>query len=232
MLNAILPSKANPNDRARRKTLEQEANFEDLKSIGLKAGVLAVMAGIALYPKISAEADVVERELRAKKDKKDIFGSGRSGRDDRDRDRGGRSDGGRDRRSESCGERRFEREERGYRDGGRRDDGRRRDGGYRESERGGYRGPSFREERRDTRPIMRVDEYDIRKGQGYSTRREFVDDRRRVESGYRERERETDRQMEDGSVKSGGSSRTQEWVEGGFQYLSANDYTPRDRRRW
>ena len=44
--------------------------------------------------------------------------------------------------------------------------------------------------------------------------------------------RERERRMEEGSMRSGGSSRTQQWVEGNCEYLSAKDYPERDRSRW
>lgn len=159
--------------------------------MGLKAGVLAVMAGIALYPKISAEADVIEREQRMKNERKEIFKRRDRDKADRDARASGRRGGGSDRGT--------------YRDSGRRDGGRR---------------------ERDDRAIMRVDEYDMRKGEGY--RRMSEGDNRRRGSLYRDR----DYRLEEGSVRSGGSNRTQDWVEGGYEYLNENDYRERDRRRW
>lgn len=147
--------------------------------MGLKAGVLALMAGLALYPKISAEAEVVEREMRMKRERKDVFR-----RENRERERERARSSGRGRREDR------ERERYGDRERDR----------YREGERGG-----------DGRKVMRVDEYDIRRGEGY-------------------REREAPRER--GSGRSSGRSRTQDWVEGGYEYLNANDYQERDRRRW
>lgn len=65
--------------------------------------------------------------------------------------------------------------------------------------------------RRDGGKVMRLDEYNVRTREGY---------------------RERDRPREQGSARSSGSSRTQQWVEGGYEYLNANDYQERDRRRW
>jgi hypothetical protein len=44
------PSKAHPDHRAKRKEIEREHPHFNTKELGLKAGVLALLAGIALFP--------------------------------------------------------------------------------------------------------------------------------------------------------------------------------------
>jgi hypothetical protein len=51
------PSHAHPLHRAQRKAIEKEHPHFDLKELGLKAGVLAILAAIACYPRIKAEHD-------------------------------------------------------------------------------------------------------------------------------------------------------------------------------
>jgi len=180
MFSSSRSSKENP-ARAHRKDIEREAGYDNLKSMGLKAGVLAMMAGLALYPKIAAEAEVIEREMKMKEDKKIAF---------RKRNR---------RREEGEGDER-------------------RNG--RRSERGATR--SFGG--RGGGQLMRVDEYDMKRGEGFShrdekrgrearlMRRESVDLQRRREE--RERVR---RRQEESMMSASGRDRTREWVTGGYE---------------
>lgn len=188
------PSRANPEHRAARKELEKASGYDNLKSMGLKAGVLAMMAGLALYPKISAEAGVIEREMKMKEDKKIAF---------RRRERRRREDE-RDRQDARDRERERERE-RGER--------RRRDSW------GGERG------------LVRVDEYDMRRGEGVVRYQDRNDRSQRRSLADDERMRDN-RRWEQASTRSAGNDRTREWVHGGYEYLSGNDYRERDRRRW
>jgi hypothetical protein len=52
------PSRAHPLHRAQRKAIEKANPHFDLKELGLKAGVLAILAAIACYPRIKAEHDM------------------------------------------------------------------------------------------------------------------------------------------------------------------------------
>ncbi|KAG4439339.1 hypothetical protein IFR05_005151 [Cadophora sp. M221] len=69
------PSKAHPQHRAARKAVEQEFPHFDAKDLGLKAGVLALMLGIACYPRIKAEQDALEHaaKLKEKEKQKDMI---------------------------------------------------------------------------------------------------------------------------------------------------------------
>jgi hypothetical protein len=51
------PSRAHPHHRAQRKAIEKANPHFDLKELGLKVGVLAILAAIACYPRIKAEHD-------------------------------------------------------------------------------------------------------------------------------------------------------------------------------
>ncbi|PVH78246.1 hypothetical protein DL98DRAFT_590572 [Cadophora sp. DSE1049] len=64
------PSKAHPEHRAARKAIEEQFPHFDAKDLGLKAGVLALMLGIACYPRIKAEHDALERVERAERARK------------------------------------------------------------------------------------------------------------------------------------------------------------------
>jgi hypothetical protein len=72
LLNGLLeipdprPSKAHPEHRAARKALEKEHSHFDIKELGLKAGVLMLLAGVALFPKIKAEAEILEGKVHDK----------------------------------------------------------------------------------------------------------------------------------------------------------------------
>jgi hypothetical protein len=60
------PSKAHPEHRAARKALEKEHPHFDIKELGLKAGVLMLLAGVALFPRIKAEAEMLEGKVHDK----------------------------------------------------------------------------------------------------------------------------------------------------------------------
>jgi len=80
------PSKAHPEHRAARKAVEEEFPHFDAKDLGLKAGVLALMLGIACYPRIKAEHDAlekVERDMKRQREK------GKGGKRERRRSEGG-----------------------------------------------------------------------------------------------------------------------------------------------
>jgi hypothetical protein len=72
LLNGLLeipdprPSKAHPEHRAARKALEKEHPHFDIKELGLKAGVLMLLAGVALFPRIKAEAEIFEGKVHDK----------------------------------------------------------------------------------------------------------------------------------------------------------------------
>ena len=51
-------SKAHPHHRAQRKAIEKEHPHFDHKELGLKAGVLAILAAVACYPRAKAEHDM------------------------------------------------------------------------------------------------------------------------------------------------------------------------------
>lgn len=110
------PSKAHPEHRAARKAIEGEFPHFDAKDLGLKAGVLALMLGIACYPRIKSEQDALEHAAKLKGKEKE-----------KERERERRSDvwerrgGERERRmSEAGGDRRrscgWEREDYSHRD--------------------------------------------------------------------------------------------------------------------
>jgi hypothetical protein len=180
----MFDSRTDPEHKAARETrkaIEKEHGYDNLKSMGLKAGVLAMMAGLALYPKISAEADVIEREMKMKADKKVAF---------RKRERARERD--------------------------RQDHRRRSYGGERPRSRDGKR-------QRES-SLMRVDELEMRRGEGHvyeKSRRRSMEDLRRANQRW-----------ENSSNRSRGSDRTGDWVSGGYEYLNGNDYRERDRRRW
>ncbi|KAK0109582.1 hypothetical protein ONS95_002267 [Cadophora gregata] len=71
------PSKAHPDHRATRKAIEEELPYFDAKDLGLKAGVLALMLGIACYPRIKSEHDALEKIEKEKKKQKIELGKGR-----------------------------------------------------------------------------------------------------------------------------------------------------------
>jgi hypothetical protein len=60
------PSKAHPKHRAARKALEEEHPHFGIKELGLKAGILALLASVALFPKIKAEAEILEGKVHDK----------------------------------------------------------------------------------------------------------------------------------------------------------------------
>jgi len=64
------PSKAHPLHRAKRKAIEKANPHFDLKEAGLKAGVLAVLAAVACYPRIKAEHDLKHHPERFEKNGK------------------------------------------------------------------------------------------------------------------------------------------------------------------
>lgn len=55
------PSKAHPEHRAARKAIEAKHPF-DAKDLGLRAGILALLVGVACFPAIKAEHDKEEKE--------------------------------------------------------------------------------------------------------------------------------------------------------------------------
>lgn len=160
---------------------EKEPGYDNLKSMGLKAGVLAVITGLAFYPKIASDANSIERNMKHKENQRDSYKRERRRVEDDRRERGSL------RRRESTR-------------------------------------PS---ERRAGGGLMRVDEYDIKRGEGFShrderrgkelrmMRRESVDEQRRKDNVQRQR------RWDDASIRSaGGSDRTKEWVTGGYEYVS------------
>lgn len=54
------PSKSNPEHRSKRKQLEKEHGF-DAKDLGVKLFILAILAGVACFPRIKEENDAIKR---------------------------------------------------------------------------------------------------------------------------------------------------------------------------
>ncbi len=83
------PSKAHPDHRARRKEIESQFPHFDAKELGLKAGVLALMLGIACYPRIEQEKEKLEEAIKGSAGKHGRRREGRrEGRSERKRNVG------------------------------------------------------------------------------------------------------------------------------------------------